>query len=80
MYVQVIDDTEGRTLVSASTLEAALKDLRNCVADATKLGEAIGKRCLEKNIDKVVFDRNGYIYHGIVKAIADGARSAGVKF
>ena len=80
MYVQVIDDTQGRTLVSASTVEADLKGLRNCVADAAKLGEAVGKRCLEKNIQSVVFDRNGYIYHGIVKAIADGARSAGVKF
>ena len=80
MYVQVIDDTQGKTLVSTNTLEAGLKDLKNCVADAAKLGEAVGKRCLEKNIQAVVFDRNGYVYHGIVKAIADGARSAGVKF
>ena len=50
------------------------------MADAAKLGETVGKRMLEKNITTVVFDRNGYIYHGIVKAIADGARSAGVKF
>jgi len=80
MYVQVIDDTVGRTLASASTCEAELKGLKNCVADATKLGEAIGKRLLDRNIKTVVFDRNGYIYHGIVKAIADGARSAGVEF
>ncbi len=80
MYVQVIDDVAGRTLVSASTLEAELKGLKNCVADAEKLGEAVGKRLLAKNIDTVVFDRNGYIYHGIVKSIADGARKAGVKF
>ena len=80
MYVQVIDDTVGKTLVSASTVEAELKGLKNCVADAAKLGETVGKRMLEKNITTVVFDRNGYIYHGIVKAIADGARSAGVKF
>jgi len=80
MYVQVIDDVAGKTLVSASTVEAELKGLKNNVADAAKLGEAVGKRMLEKNIDTVVFDRNGYIYHGIVKAIADGARSAGVKF
>ena len=80
MYVQVIDDVAGKTLVSASTVEADLKGLKNNVADATKLGEAVGKRLLEKNIDTVVFDRNGYIYHGIVKAIADGARAAGVKF
>ena len=80
MYVQVIDDVAGKTLVSASTVEADLKGLKNTVADATKRGEVVGKRLLEKNIDAVVFDRNGYIYHGIVKAIADGARAAGVKF
>lgn len=80
MYVQVIDDTVGNTIVSASTLEAELKDLKNTVADANKLGQVVGKRLLEKNIDSVVFDRNGYIYHGIVKSIADGAREAGVKF
>ena len=80
MSVQVIDDFAGKTLVSASTVEADLKGLKNTVADATKLGEVVGKRLLEKNIDAVVFDRNGYIYHGIVKAIADGARAAGVKF
>ena len=80
MHVQVIDDVAGKTLVSASTVEADLKGLKNTVADATKLGEVVGKRLLEKNIDAVVFDRNGYIYHGIVKAIADGARAAGVKF
>ena len=50
------------------------------MADAGKLGEEIGKRLLEKNITEVVFDRNGYVYHGIVKSIADGARKAGVKF
>jgi ribosomal protein L18, bacterial type len=80
MYVQVIDDVAGKTIVSASTVEAELKGLKNTVADAEKLGEAVGKRLLEKNIDTVVFDRNGYIYHGIVKSIADGARKAGVKF
>ena len=80
MYVQVIDDVTGNTLVSASTVEADLRGLKNNVADAAKLGEVVGKRLLEKNIDTVVFDRNGYIYHGIVKAIADGARAAGVKF
>ena len=78
MYVQVIDDTVGHTLASASTLE--FKDLRNTVADAAKLGEAIGKRCIEKGIKTVVFDRNGYLYHGIVKSIADGARKAGLEF
>ena len=80
MYVQVIDDVAGNTLVSASSLEPELHDLKNTVEDALKLGEIVGKRLLEKNIDTVVFDRNGYLFHGIVKSIADGARKAGVKF
>ncbi len=80
MYVQVIDDTVGKTLVAANTVETELKGLKNCTADASKLGEVIGKRMIEKNITTCVFDRNGYLYHGIVKSIADGARSAGVNF
>lgn len=80
MYVQVIDDVAGSTLVSASSMEAELKGLKNTIADAAKLGEAVGKKMLEKNIDTCVFDRNGYLFHGIVKSIADGARKAGVKF
>ena len=80
MYVQVIDDTTGTTLVSAGTVEKELAALKNNVEGATKLGEELGKRCLEKGVKTVVFDRNGYLYHGIVKAIADGARKAGVQF
>ena len=80
MYIQVIDDLAGVTLVSANTVEAELTGLKNTIADANKLGEVIGKRMIEKNITTCVFDRNGYLYHGIVKSIADGARSAGVKF
>lgn len=80
MYVQVIDDVAGNTLVSASSLEAEMRDLKNTVADGAKLGEVVGKRLLEKKIDTVVFDRNGYLFHGIVKSIADGARKAGIKF
>jgi large subunit ribosomal protein L18 len=80
MYVQVIDDVAGHTLASASTLEKELSSLKNNVEDAAKLGEIIGKRLLEKKIDTVVFDRNGFLFHGIVKGIADGARKAGVKF
>ena len=80
MYVQVIDDVAGSTLVAASTMEGELKGLKNTGADAAKSGEAVGKRMLEKNIDTCVFDRNGYLFHGIVKSIADGARKAGVKF
>jgi len=80
MYIQVIDDSVGGTLVSASTLEKDLKDIKKDVEGAAKLGEIMGKRLLEKNITTVVFDRNGYLYHGIVKAIADGARKAGIQF
>jgi large subunit ribosomal protein L18 len=80
MYVQVIDDSVGNTLASASTVEKSLKDFTRSVEGAGKLGEEIGKRLAEKGITTVVFDRNGYKYHGIVKAIADGARKAGIKF
>lgn len=80
MYVQVIDDVAGHTLVSCSTLEEQFKGLKNRVEDAFKLGEEVGKRMLEKKIDNVVFDRNGYLFHGVVKGIADGARKSGVKF
>jgi len=80
MYVQVVDDSVGHTLVAASTVEKSLKDIVRNVEGAGKLGEEIGKRLLEKGIKTVVFDRNGYHYHGIVKAIADGARKAGITF
>lgn len=80
MYVQAIDDAGAKTLAAASTLEKELASLKNNVADAEKLGEAMGKRLKEKDITSVVFDRNGYLYHGIVKAIADGARKAGIQF
>jgi large subunit ribosomal protein L18 len=80
LYMQVIDDTKGHTLVSASTLEKDLRDIKATVEGAAKLGELMGKRLLEKNITTVVFDRNGYLYHGMVKAMADGARKAGVRF
>ncbi|MBI2400326.1 MAG: 50S ribosomal protein L18 [Deltaproteobacteria bacterium] len=73
MYAQIIDDVSGKTLVSASTKIKALDA-------AKKVGETVGKLALEKGIDKVVFDRSGYIYHGRIKALADGAREAGLKF
>jgi large subunit ribosomal protein L18 len=78
--VQIIDDSKGHTLVSASTLEKELKSIKATVAGAAQLGEITGKRLLEKNIKTVVFDRNGYLYHGIVKALADGTRKAGIVF
>lgn len=80
MYIQVIDDEAGNTLCAASTVEKALAGLKNNVEDAAKFGEIAGKRMLEKNIKTVVFDRSGYMYHGIVKSIADGARKSGVQF
>ncbi len=82
IYAQIIDDENERTLVSASTLDIDLRDkVKGCnIASAKVVGEAIAKKALEKGIKKVVFDRNGYIYHGKVKALADSAREAGLKF
>lgn len=80
LYLQAIDDATGNTLVSASSLEEALKGVKRNLEGAAKLGEEMGKRLKEKNIEKVVFDRNGFLYHGIVKAMADGARKAGIQF
>ena len=83
MYAQIIDDTVGHTLVSASTLQAEVKDgltYTNNVEAAAKVGEVIGKKAVEKGIKKVVFDRGGFLYHGKVKALADAAREAGLEF
>ncbi len=83
MYAQVIDDTDGRTLVAASTQS---KELAGEIEGKKKselaalVGQLVAKKCLEKNIETVVFDRNGFIYHGRVKAVADGAREGGLKF
>ena len=80
LSIQIIDDTKGHTILSASTLEQELRSIKATVAGAGQLGEIIGKRLIENNIKTVVFDRNGYLYHGQVKAMADGARKAGVQF
>jgi len=80
LSVQIIDDSKGHTLACASTLEKDLKKIKATVAGAAQLGEIMGKRLLEKNIKTVVFDRNGYLYHGVVKALADGTRKAGIEF
>jgi len=79
IYVQVIDDDAGHTLASASNVEKENRALKTTVEVAGKIGDLIGKRLKEKKIDTVVFDRNGYRYHGIVRAIADGARKTGIK-
>jgi large subunit ribosomal protein L18 len=83
MYAQIIDDTVGNTLVSATTLQkevSAELEKTNNVNAAAHLGTVIAKRALEKGIDTVVFDRGGFIYQGKVKALADAAREAGLKF
>ena len=80
LYMQVIDDEKGHTLAAASTLEKDLRNIKANIAGASQLGEIMGKRLLEKEIKSVVFDRNGYLYHGIVKALADGTRKAGIEF
>ncbi|MDR0459439.1 MAG: 50S ribosomal protein L18 [Coriobacteriales bacterium] len=83
IYAQVIDDVAGRTLVSASSLEAEFKAAASKgsdIAGATLVGELVGKRAIAASIDTVVFDRGGYLYHGRVQALADGARTAGLKF
>lgn len=86
IYAQVIDDSRGQTLVTASTLAKDVKGVLTNGDDKDKsgaaklVGEAIAKACKEKGIAKVVFDRNGYFYHGRVKALADAAREAGLDF
>jgi large subunit ribosomal protein L18 len=83
IYAQVIDDTQGHTLVSASTVDAGVREQ---VSDKTKteqarvVGQVLGERALDKGIKKVVFDRAGYKFHGRVKALADAAREAGLDF
>lgn len=83
VYAQIVDDRAGSTLVAASSVEGAFKDqpkFASKVAAATFVGKLVGQRALEKGIKKVVFDRNGFLYHGRVKAISDGAREAGLDF
>ena len=83
MYAQIIDDTVGNTLVSASTLEKEIKaelEKTNNVDAAAYLGTVISKRAIEKGIKEVVFDRGGFIYQGKVAALADAAREAGLEF
>jgi large subunit ribosomal protein L18 len=80
MYVQAIDDMAGNTLTSVSTMEKDYQGMSNNVENAKSLGKVIGERLKEKKIESVIFDRNGYPYHGIVQGIAEGAREAGVKF
>ena len=83
MYAQIIDDTVGKTLVAASTTEAAVKaelEKTNNVDAAAYVGKVVAERAVEKGIKEVVFDRGGFIYQGKVKALADAAREAGLEF
>ncbi|HZT31280.1 MAG TPA: 50S ribosomal protein L18 [Bryobacteraceae bacterium] len=80
IYAQLIDDSRGATLVSASTVEKSAKTNGGNVAAARTVGKLIAERAREQGIQKVVFDRGGYIYHGRVKALADAARQAGLEF
>jgi large subunit ribosomal protein L18 len=80
IYAQVIDDVAGTTLVSASTLDKEVKTKYANKEAAKEVGALIAKRCKDKKIEEVVFDRGGYIYHGVVKELAEAAREGGLKF
>ena len=83
MYAQIIDDVKGVTLVSASTLQAEVKEgleYTDTVEAAAKVGKVIGEKALNAGIKEVVFDRGGFVYHGKIKALADAAREAGLAF
>lgn len=84
IYAQIINDVDGKTLVSASTIDkeirTQLKEGLTKTAKSEIVGKAIAKRAIDANITKVAFDRNGYIYHGRVKALADAARQGGLEF
>jgi large subunit ribosomal protein L18 len=82
LYAQLVDDGKAHTVTQASTTEESFNGLksRHNIEAAKSLGTLIGKRALEKNVDRVLFDRNGFDYHGRIKAIAEGAREAGLKF
>ena len=83
IYSQIIDDTNGTTLVTASTTEKEVienQKFENKTAAATYIGQLIAERATEKGIKSVVFDRNGFLYHGRIKAVSDGARKAGLDF
>ena len=80
LYAQIIDDVAGVTLVSASTLDKEVKIKKSNIEAAKEVGTLVAKRALEKNIKQVVYDRGGYIYHGIIKQIAESAREGGLEF
>jgi len=80
LYAQIIDDVAGNTIVSASTLDKEVKTKHANKEAAKEVGALVAKKAIEKNIKTVVFDRGGYIYHGVVKELAEAAREAGLEF
>jgi large subunit ribosomal protein L18 len=83
IYAQIIDDVNGQTVAAAASTEKAVKDrgvFKNKIEQAVFIGALIGRRAIEKGIKQVVFDRNGFLYHGRVKAVSDGARKEGLDF
>ncbi|MGD8251323.1 MAG: 50S ribosomal protein L18 [Desulfobacterales bacterium] len=83
IYAQLIDDTNGSTIASASSLDKSVKEgqaFDSKKSQAVQIGKLVAERAITKGVKKVVFDRNGYLYHGRVKAISDGAREAGLEF
>ena len=80
IFVQVIDDVKGNTLVQASTLDKEVKTKHSNKEAAKEVGTLIAKRALEKNIKTLVYDRGGYVYHGVIKEVAEAAREAGLEF
>ncbi|MFK7849870.1 MAG: 50S ribosomal protein L18 [Akkermansiaceae bacterium] len=80
VYAQLIDDTEGKTLAAASTMDKSFEANASNVASAEKVGQLLAERAKAANISDVVFDRGGHLYHGKVKALADAAREAGLNF
>ena len=83
IYAQVVDDTQGQTLAAASSLEKTVQasaDIKNKKSAANLVGKLVAERALEKGVKQIVFDRNGFLYHGRVKAVSDGARESGLKF
>jgi len=83
IYAQVVDDSLGQTLAAASSLEKTVRESsesKNKLNAANTVGKIIGQRALEKGVKRIVFDRNGFLYHGRIKAVSDGAREIGLKF
>ena len=80
IYAQIIDDVAGNTLVAASTLDKEVKTKKSNIEAAKEVGALIAKKAAEKNIKTVVYDRGGYIFHGVVKALAEAAREGGLEF